>query len=213
MLSAALAVRCSCRHPPALTLALSRGISSRSTASGAATSLQHNDEGRQHVIPSQALFRATAPFHPVALSPIVSLRSFSSSPRLASAAAVTSTATVTETVSQVAATVIETKATVSTPPMASDGKEELVLSALIPDRPSAVSQLASEGGEHIAANLEPTFESLGLASWMPSGRVQYFLEWMHVTGDIPWWGCIIIGTKPDQVLGFSRCSHCVCFFV
>ncbi|CAI9721960.1 inner membrane OXA1L-like [Octopus vulgaris] len=41
---------------------------------------------------------------------------------------------------------------------------------------------------------EPTFTSLGLASWTPSGLVQSALETLHVSVGLPWWGSIVLGT-------------------
>jgi len=38
---------------------------------------------------------------------------------------------------------------------------------------------------------DPPLEALGLASWWPSGRMQYFMEYLHVGFDLPWWGVII----------------------
>ncbi|XP_034943447.1 mitochondrial inner membrane protein OXA1L [Chelonus insularis] len=49
---------------------------------------------------------------------------------------------------------------------------------------------------------EPTFASLGLGSWYPSGIVQQMLEFIHVTGDLPWWASITIGTIVIRTLVF-----------
>ena len=67
-----------------------------------------------------------------------------------------------------------------------DGKEELVLD-FIPDKP-----LPTESLMDLVA--EPTLNSLGLASWWPSGRLQYFMEQTHLFLDIPWWATICIST-------------------
>ncbi|XP_076029582.1 mitochondrial inner membrane protein OXA1L-like [Oratosquilla oratoria] len=41
---------------------------------------------------------------------------------------------------------------------------------------------------------EPTFASLGLGGWTPVGLVQNWLEFMHVSLDLPWWGTIALAT-------------------
>ncbi len=40
---------------------------------------------------------------------------------------------------------------------------------------------------------EPTFAEIGLGGWSPSGIVQSCFEWLHISCDLPWWGCIAIG--------------------
>jgi hypothetical protein len=40
---------------------------------------------------------------------------------------------------------------------------------------------------------EPTFTSLGLGGYWPSGWVQTALEYLHVSLDLPWWSAIVIG--------------------
>lgn len=59
------------------------------------------------------------------------------------------------------------------PPEAEPPPSELEFT--IPDKPSAPLDLGQVG--------EPTLESMGLASWWPSGRLQYFLE--SVSPDLP----------------------------
>lgn len=54
----------------------------------------------------------------------------------------------------------------------------------------------------LAANGEPTFSSLGLGGWSPTGIVQNCLEYMHVSHNIPWWGTIVIGTICVRALLF-----------
>lgn len=44
----------------------------------------------------------------------------------------------------------------------------------------------------LSANGEPTFASLGLGGWTPSGIVQQLLEYVHVEG-LPWWLAIVLG--------------------
>ena len=41
--------------------------------------------------------------------------------------------------------------------------------------------------------VEPTLQSLGLASSSPGGVVQAALENLHVGLDVPWWTAIVIG--------------------
>ena len=53
-----------------------------------------------------------------------------------------------------------------------DGKEELILD-WIPEKPVPTEELLDLLGE-------PTLHSLGLASWWPSGRMQYLMEQMHL---------------------------------
>ena len=53
-----------------------------------------------------------------------------------------------------------------------DGKEELILD-WIPEKPVPSEELLGLVGE-------PTLHSLGLASWWPTGRMQYFMEQIHL---------------------------------
>eukprot|EP00092_Neocalanus_flemingeri_P071851 GFUD01088335.1.p1 GENE.GFUD01088335.1~~GFUD01088335.1.p1 ORF type:complete len:461 (-),score=78.87 GFUD01088335.1:34-1416(-) len=41
---------------------------------------------------------------------------------------------------------------------------------------------------------EPAFDTLGLASWWPSGRMQYLMENIHIGLDMEWWQTIAITT-------------------
>ena len=71
-----------------------------------------------------------------------------------------------------------------------ENDNELILDFL-PEPPTPI-----EGGlstEYLG--IDPPLDSLGLASWWPPGRVQYFLEYLHspLGIDLPWWTCIIIG--------------------
>ena len=67
---------------------------------------------------------------------------------------------------------------------AASSKPDLVLDFL-PEKPAPLDDAAA------SLLTEPTLQSLGLASWWPSGRVQYCMEWMHLGLDIPWWGAIL----------------------
>ncbi|XP_067951179.1 mitochondrial inner membrane protein OXA1L-like [Watersipora subatra] len=62
-------------------------------------------------------------------------------------------------------------------------------SVYIPEPPSA--SVASTA-EQLNALGEPTFSSLGLCSYYPSGWVQSALETLHVSVDLPWWASIAI---------------------
>lgn len=42
-------------------------------------------------------------------------------------------------------------------------------------------------------NGEPTLESIGLGGYSPVGLVQHFMEFMHISYDVPWWATIVIG--------------------
>lgn len=42
--------------------------------------------------------------------------------------------------------------------------------------------------------IDPPFEQLGLGGWTPVGWVQNAFEFLHVSGGLPWWECIILGT-------------------
>lgn len=42
-------------------------------------------------------------------------------------------------------------------------------------------------------NGEATFASIGLGGWSPLGLVQQFFEFVHITGNVPWWATIVIG--------------------
>jgi len=41
---------------------------------------------------------------------------------------------------------------------------------------------------------EPAFDTLGLASWWPSGRMQYLMENLHIGLDLEWWQTIAVTT-------------------
>jgi hypothetical protein len=66
--------------------------------------------------------------------------------------------------------------------------EELILDFL-PEKPIPLPETSDSAIQWIG---DPPLEALGLASWWPSGRVQYLLEYLHVGYDIPWWGVIAI---------------------
>lgn len=54
----------------------------------------------------------------------------------------------------------------------------------------------------LVAGAEPAFASLGLGGWTPVGIVQNCMEFLHITADLPWWGCIAIGTVCVRMLLF-----------
>jgi len=49
---------------------------------------------------------------------------------------------------------------------------------------------------------EPSFDSLGLASWWPSGRMQYFMETLHIGIELEWWQTIVVSTVLMRCLMF-----------
>jgi len=49
---------------------------------------------------------------------------------------------------------------------------------------------------------EPSFDSLGLASWWPSGRMQYFMETLHISVELDWWQAIVVSTVLMRLLMF-----------
>lgn len=62
--------------------------------------------------------------------------------------------------------------------------------------------------------VEPTLQSLGLASSFPGGIVQAGLESLHIGLDVPWWSAIVIGTVilrfmlfPMVILGQRRAAE------
>ncbi|XP_071557693.1 mitochondrial inner membrane protein OXA1L [Temnothorax nylanderi] len=71
----------------------------------------------------------------------------------------------------------------------------------IPDPPTPIQELM-ENIVKLHPNGEPTFQSLGLGGWTPSGLVQQFLEFMHISLDMPWWLAIVTGTVCARVLIF-----------
>lgn len=79
------------------------------------------------------------------------------------------------------------------PPPVNDSKE-LVLDFL-PEKPAPIP---SSGGGDVESTIhfigDPPFDSLGLASMWPPGRIQYLMEQVHTSLDIPWWGTIMIST-------------------
>uniref|UniRef100_A0A182MRK6 Membrane insertase YidC/Oxa/ALB C-terminal domain-containing protein n=1 Tax=Anopheles culicifacies TaxID=139723 RepID=A0A182MRK6_9DIPT len=80
-----------------------------------------------------------------------------------------------------------------------DGDKTSLLNT-IPE-PPAIPQ----GGPEIAdivAGAEPAFATLGLGGWTPVGIVQNCMEFLHIGLDLPWWGCIAIGTVVVRTLLF-----------
>lgn len=70
---------------------------------------------------------------------------------------------------------------------------ELILD-FIPEKPLAVDATTILG--------EPSFESLDLASWWPSGRLQYFMEQIHLGCGLEWWQTILLTTFCVRLLVF-----------
>jgi len=67
---------------------------------------------------------------------------------------------------------------------------DLTLNASL-DSASAVVDAATSA-------VEPTLQSLGLATSFPGGLIQAGLESLHVGFDLPWWTAIVIGTIYQQ---------------
>lgn len=80
-----------------------------------------------------------------------------------------------------------------------DGDKAALLD-VIPEPPT-IPQGAPEIAE-LVAGAEPTFASLGLGGWTPVGIVQNCMEFLHIGLDLPWWGCIAIGTVVVRTLLF-----------
>ncbi|XP_052860283.1 mitochondrial inner membrane protein OXA1L [Anopheles cruzii] len=71
----------------------------------------------------------------------------------------------------------------------------------IPEPPAIPVPGAPEVAD-IVAGAEPTFASIGLGGWTPVGIVQNCMEFLHIGLDLPWWGCIAIGTVVVRTLLF-----------
>ncbi|XP_011173283.1 mitochondrial inner membrane protein OXA1L [Solenopsis invicta] len=71
----------------------------------------------------------------------------------------------------------------------------------IPDPPTPIQEII-ENIVKVHPNGEPTFESLGLGGWSPSGIVQNFLEFMHINLNMPWWLTIVTATVCARALIF-----------
>lgn len=69
-------------------------------------------------------------------------------------------------------------------------KNEIVVDFL-PEKPVPIEGLAETTIKYVG---DPPFEALGLASWWPTGRMQYFMEYLHVDLDLPWWSTIMAMT-------------------
>ncbi|XP_058120165.1 mitochondrial inner membrane protein OXA1L [Anopheles ziemanni] len=82
---------------------------------------------------------------------------------------------------------------------AGDGDKTALLD-VIPEPPT-IPQGAPEIAE-LVAGAEPAFASLGLGGWTPVGIVQNCMEFLHIGLDLPWWGCIAIGTVVVRTLLF-----------
>lgn len=56
-----------------------------------------------------------------------------------------------------------------------------------------VTNTAAEITGGLNALGEPTLQSMGLGSFMPSGLIQQGLELLHAGLGLPWWGSIVVG--------------------
>uniref|UniRef100_A0A182FHP0 Membrane insertase YidC/Oxa/ALB C-terminal domain-containing protein n=1 Tax=Anopheles albimanus TaxID=7167 RepID=A0A182FHP0_ANOAL len=79
--------------------------------------------------------------------------------------------------------------------------DKAALLKTIPEPPTIPLQNAPEVVD-LVAGVEPTFASLGLGGWTPVGIVQNCMEFLHIGLDLPWWGCIAIGTVVVRTLLF-----------
>ena len=71
----------------------------------------------------------------------------------------------------------------------------------IPEAPPIPVSDVPDITETLNALGEPTLQSLGLGSYFwPTGWVQNALEFLHVTLDLPWWGCIVTGKNLHVVV-------------
>jgi len=50
--------------------------------------------------------------------------------------------------------------------------------------------------------VEPSFSSLGLAHWYPSGWLQSYLEFLHIDVSLPWWQAVVVTTITLRILVF-----------
>lgn len=66
--------------------------------------------------------------------------------------------------------------------------------------PPPSEELTNVVANVLHANGEPTFTSLGLGGYGPTGLMQYWLEWLHISCDLPWWASITIVTVIVKVL-------------
>ena len=64
------------------------------------------------------------------------------------------------------------------------------------------NSLSTSNVEELANVVEPTFQSLGLAHWWPSGFMQAFMESIYVNLDVSWSGTIILTTFILRVVIF-----------
>lgn len=71
----------------------------------------------------------------------------------------------------------------------------------IPDPPTPLEDIV-ENIVKVHPNGEPTLESIGLGGYSPVGLIQRFMEFMHISYDIPWWTTIVIGTLCVRIIIF-----------
>ncbi|KYQ48195.1 Mitochondrial inner membrane protein OXA1L [Trachymyrmex zeteki] len=71
----------------------------------------------------------------------------------------------------------------------------------IPDPPTPIQEII-ENIVKVHPNGEPTFESLGLGGWSPTGILHNLLEFMHINLDMPWWLAIVTVTICARTLLF-----------
>lgn len=69
---------------------------------------------------------------------------------------------------------------------------EITNSLQIPDVPAV--PIDGTFIQQLAANGEPTFSSLGLGGYSPVGLLQWALEYVHISLDLPWFATIALST-------------------
>lgn len=85
-------------------------------------------------------------------------------------------------------------------PVSSTGSaQDTLVFESIPEPPTVPTPVDDITGAILG---EPTFASLGLGGWSPSGIVQQCLEFFHVNMGMPWWASILTGTIIVRLLVF-----------
>lgn len=94
-----------------------------------------------------------------------------------------------------------TSATTSTATATTTTTENIPVTIKIPEIPVTPTTPVEETFvQSLSANGEPTFASLGLGGYSPTGIVQSGLEYIHVTFDMPWYVTIALSTIIIRIL-------------
>lgn len=90
----------------------------------------------------------------------------------------------------------------NTTPLAASAAESI--NSLDIPAPPPIPEVSQSVSEAVVSHslAEPTFAEIGLGGWSPSGMVQSCFEWLHISCDLPWWGCIAIGVLTIRTLIF-----------